>query len=49
MKKKNWDTETANKCRLPDLIPGICEGCRDRRYCEAKKKPKQIGLFEEEE
>lgn len=22
-----------NACRLPELIPGICEGCRDYLYC----------------
>lgn len=30
---KNWDTETADNCRLPELIPRICEGCRDYLYC----------------
>lgn len=30
---KNWDTETADNCRLPELIPDICERCRDYAYC----------------
>lgn len=30
---KNWDTETADTCRLPELIPDICEKCRDYKYC----------------
>ena len=33
MKTRNWDTETADKCKLPELIPDICEGCRDYAYC----------------
>lgn len=30
---KNWDTETADKCSLPELIPDICDRCRDCSYC----------------
>ena len=30
---RNWDTETAKNCRLPELLPGICKGCRDDAYC----------------
>lgn len=30
---KDWDTETADRCRLPELIPGICRRCRDYDYC----------------
>ena len=33
MKTKNWDTETADSCRLPEHIPNICERCRDYEYC----------------
>lgn len=29
----NWDTITADDCRLHELIPDICEGCRDYAYC----------------
>lgn len=29
----NWDTQTADKCKLPKLIPNICERCRDYAYC----------------
>lgn len=43
MKEKNWDTETADNCRLPELIPGICERCRDYAYCH-----RQLNLFEED-
>lgn len=35
---KNWDTETAEKCRLPELIPDICLGCRDYDYCHKTMK-----------
>lgn len=34
----NWDTETADNCRLPELIPGICDNCRDYRYCYKQTK-----------
>ena len=44
MRKKNWDTETADKCRLPELIPDICEECRDYEYCR-----RQLNLFDAEE
>ena len=30
---KNWDTKTADSCRLPELIPDICDRCRDKLYC----------------
>ena len=33
MRVSNWDTETADKCQLPKLIPDICDDCRDYRYC----------------
>ena len=29
----NWDTETADNCKLPGLIPDICERCRTYAYC----------------
>lgn len=35
---ENWDTKTADKCRLPELIPGICLGCRDYDYCHRPLK-----------
>ena len=31
--KASWDIETADRCKLPELIQGICERCRDCRYC----------------
>lgn len=34
---KNWDTETADTCQLPKLIPDICERCRDYAYCHRQK------------
>lgn len=40
---RNWDTETADKCELPNLIKGICERCRDYAYCH-----RPIKLFEED-
>lgn len=33
MAVRNWDTETADRCKLPDLLPEICERCRDKKYC----------------
>lgn len=32
--KAVWDIKTADNCRLPELIPNICEGCRDIKYCQ---------------
>lgn len=29
----NWDTETADTCKLPELIPDICNRCRCYDYC----------------
>ena len=40
---ENWDTETADRCRLPELIPDICRRCRDYDYCH-----RQLSLFETE-
>lgn len=37
----NWDTETADNCRLPDLIPDICDRCRDYKYCH-----RQLTIFD---
>lgn len=42
--KAVWDMQTADTCRLPKLIPNICERCRDYRYCH-----RQLWLFEKEE
>ncbi len=33
MKAVNWDTITADKCRLPELLPDSCKDCRDYDYC----------------
>lgn len=41
--KATWDTKTADTCRLPELIPNICEGCRDYAYCH-----RQLTLFKED-
>lgn len=30
---RNLDTEGADRCQLPKLVPGICNRCRDYRYC----------------
>lgn len=32
--KAVWDIKTADTCRLPELIPNICERCRDIKYCQ---------------
>ena len=41
MSARNWDTRTADKCRLPDLVPDICDNCRDYAYCH-----KQLDIFQ---
>ena len=41
--KATWDIKTADNCRLPELIPTICEGCRTYAYCH-----RQLTLFKEE-
>ena len=35
---KNWDTETADTCRLPEFIPNACDQCRDYAYCHRQLK-----------
>lgn len=42
--KQNWDTITADRCKMVELIPNICEGCRDYAYCY-----RQMNLFESEQ
>lgn len=37
MKAKNWDTETADTCRLPEFIPDVCERCRCYAYCHRQR------------
>lgn len=32
----NWDTRTADNCKLPDLMPEACDNCRDILYCKSK-------------
>lgn len=44
---KNWDTRTADKCRLQELIPDICENCRTKRYC--KRGGVQLSIWDLEE
>ena len=29
----NWDTQTADKCKVYKLLPNWCEDCRDQAYC----------------
>lgn len=29
----NWDTQTADKCKLPEIMPDACNDCRDYAYC----------------
>jgi len=31
-----WDIVTAHTCKLPELIPDICDTCRDKAYCHNK-------------
>ena len=35
--KATWDIKTADKCKLPELIPDICEDCRDYDYCHRER------------
>lgn len=39
----NWDTRTALDCRLPELDPEFCQGCRDREFCLHHR---QITIFD---
>ena len=32
----NYDVQTANSCQLNQIIPNICESCRDFAYCTTK-------------
>lgn len=43
----NWDIKTADNCKLPDLIPDICNKCRDYRYCnrDKLKSGTQLDIF----
>lgn len=34
---RQWELETADNCKLPQLIPDICEKCRDYAYCHRQK------------
>ena len=43
MMKATWDIITAQKCRLPELIPDICTTCRDYAYCHRQE---QITIFD---
>ena len=45
MIKANWDIKSADNCKLPTLIPDICNSCRDKAYCDAKHN-KQITIEE---
>lgn len=44
---KNWYTRTADKCKLPGLIPDICENCCCKRYC--KRGGVQLSIWDLEE
>lgn len=46
MKAKNWDTETADTCRLPEFIPDACERCRCYAYCHRQRTIEE--MLEEE-
>lgn len=50
MKKRydrKWELETADNCKLPELIPNICDNCRDHAYC-FRKTQLSFDLFENE-
>lgn len=36
MSKAYWDIVSAHTCKLPELIPDICDNCRDSAYCHNK-------------
>ena len=42
-----WDIKTADNCKLPDLIPDICNNCRCYRYCnrDKLKRRTQLDIF----
>lgn len=43
----NWDTRTALKCKIPDLLPNWCNRCRDKAFCKKHGKfRKQITIEE---
>ena len=44
MTAKNWYTETADTCRLPELIHDICSRCCCYAYCH-----RQLSIFDQEE
>lgn len=44
----NWDTETADKCKLPEYLPNACDKCRDYRYCHRQTQIR-LDLFEDEQ
>ena len=46
MKAKNWDTETADECRLPEFIPDACERCRCYAYFHRQRTIEE--MLEEE-
>ena len=36
MSKAYWDIVSAHTCKLTELIPDICDTCRDKAYCHNK-------------
>ena len=42
----NWDSRTADKCKIPTVKPEFCNDCRDLAYCTAQKARKQISIFD---
>ena len=40
---RNWDTITADNCRIPEYLPDWCNDCRTSAYC-AKHRCKQMTL-----
>lgn len=38
----SWDTETADKCKLPELDPKLCDDCRCYAYCYRQMKMEEM-------
>lgn len=43
MLKNNKETMSALNCRIPEILPEWCEGCRDKPICDHHK---QITIFD---
>ena len=42
-KADNWYTRSADNCRWPDLLPGVCDRCICDRYCHRQLSLSDMG------